>query len=78
MIIHTKENQLYASHQDSFFVLKEIPLHEKVPKEFDEPIERKKMQVQIPPMSHPWKRASYDRYLRKKNQNEALKTGSRT
>lgn len=78
MIIHTKENQLYASHQDSLFMLKEIPLHEKVSKEFDKPIERKKMQVHIPPMSHPWKKASYDRYLRKKNQKEALKTNSRT
>ncbi|SMH32374.1 Integrase core domain-containing protein [Carnobacterium iners] len=76
MIIHTKGNELYASVDNSVFSLQEILLHEEVSKELDEPVRARKTQLVIPALSHPWKKPSYDRYLRNKKQKEAIKKGA--
>lgn len=71
MIIETLDNQLYVSHRDEIFALKEIPSHEVHSKAFDEPKKKPKVNNQyIPPMTHPWKKASYERYLRKEEQKK--------
>ncbi|MDN6185150.1 MAG: ISNCY family transposase [Lactococcus lactis] len=71
MVIETLDHQLYASYGENIYQLKEIPLREKHSKAFDEPIKPKVKTIYIPPQSHPWKKASYERYLRKKKMKEA-------
>jgi len=71
MIIETLDNQLYASRGDEIFALKEIPSHEVRSKAFDKPVTKPKENNQyIPPMTHPWRKASYERYLRKQEQKK--------
>lgn len=73
MIIQTLEDTLYASHGETILALKEIPLHEEHSESFDEPVKPKVKKTYIPPQSHPWKKASYERYLRKKKMKESVK-----
>ena len=53
------------------YQLTEIPLREEHSEAFDTPIKPKVKTVYIPPQTHPWKRASYERYLNKKKMREA-------
>lgn len=71
MVIETLDHQLYASYEDHLYQLKEIPLREEHSEAFDEPIKPKVKTVYIPPQTHPWKKASYERYLNKKKMREA-------
>ncbi len=71
MIIETFDQQLYASYREDLYQLREIPFREEHSEAFDEPIQPKVKTVYIPPQSHPWKKASYERYLRKKKMREA-------
>lgn len=71
MVIETLDQQLYASYEDHLYQLKEIPLREEHSEAFDEPIKPKVKTVYIPPQTHPWKKASYERYLNKKKMREA-------
>lgn len=75
LIIETKAGDKYASYKNELFRLESIPQHESYSKVFDlEAIEKpaKKPTVTIPPMSHPWKHHSYQKYLYQRN----LKTAS--
>ncbi|WP_455801992.1 hypothetical protein [Amedibacillus sp. YH-ame6] len=49
---------------DQLFILEEIPEHQKYSLNFEVVKEVKKEKKQyIPPMSHPWKHASFQNYL---------------
>lgn len=63
LVIESYDGKLYANVLDQLFILQEIPTHELYSKNFDiEPkIEKKKSY--IPPLSHPWKQASFNNYL---------------
>lgn len=66
MVIESFDGNLYANILDHLFALEEIPEHEKLSKNFDMiPEEPKTKKPYIPPMSHPWKHASYLAYLAK-------------
>lgn len=73
MIIETLDHKLYADYQDNLYKLEEIPLRDKHSKELDHPIKPKVQTVYIPPQSHPWKKASYERYLKNKKRKESIK-----
>lgn len=66
MVIESFEGDLYVNVLDQLFVMEEIPEHEKLSKTFDAQYEKpKQRKYYIPPMSHPWKHASYLNYVAK-------------
>ena len=66
MVIEAFDGSLYVNILDHIFALEEVPLREAKSKTFD-PIaeDNKPKKVYIPPMSHPWKHASFQAYLAK-------------
>lgn len=67
MVIETFDGQLLANINDKLYLMEEVPEHELVSKEFDAPKEepKKKKKKYIPPMDHPWRRASFYNYAAK-------------
>lgn len=64
IVIKTFDEKLMCEVDDKLSVLMELPDHQKVSKEFDEPVKDKTIKLPYkPPMSHPWKEASYQWYL---------------
>lgn len=63
MVIESFNGMLYVNILENLFVLKEIPIREKHSKVFDDEPEKKPKKVYIPPMSHPWKHASFLAYF---------------
>ena len=68
LVIQAFNNCLYANIQDQLFALREVPAREEISKELDmvNP-EKKPKKVYIPPLSHPWKQASFKAYLQKQS-----------
>ncbi len=66
MVIRAFDGNLYCTVNDeNVYALEAIPEHEAYSKEFDSPPpEKPKKEKYIPPMSHPWKMASFQAYLR--------------
>lgn len=65
MVIESFDKHLYVNILDQLFALKEIPQREEFSKELDQVEEQEPKKVYIPPMSHPWKHASFQSYLAK-------------
>ncbi|NLY81860.1 MAG: hypothetical protein GX078_03645 [Clostridiales bacterium] len=66
MVIKTFDNHLYTCINEKIYVLEKLLNHKPSSKSFDLaqlPSEAKKKY--IPPMSHPWKQASFERYMKK-------------
>lgn len=65
MIIHAFDQKLYCCVNDTdVYVLEEVPMHEKKSENLDADYKKpEKKKRYIPPMSHPWKRASFQRFL---------------
>jgi len=63
LVLEAFDGNLYANVLDELFILEEVEEREKYSKEFDTIVEKKKEKKYIPPMSHPWKHASYMHYL---------------
>lgn len=74
LVIKAFNEQLYVSVDDIVYGLEEIPRNEKTSKNFDLGIKPEPLKRYIPPMSHPWKHASFKRYLQKQA-HRAEKTG---
>lgn len=74
LIIEAFDGNLYTNVGDNIFALELIERHEPVSKEFDAPKksteEVNKSKAHIPPMSHPWKQASFNRYVSKQKHRE--------
>lgn len=50
---------------EKIYLLKELPTRKEYSKEFDEPIkEPVKKAHHIPPLTHPWKKASFDKFVK--------------
>lgn len=66
MVIKAFDKELYFSVDGTVCVLEEVPTHESKSRNFnfDTPEEKPKKRY-VPPMSHPWKRASFEAFLRK-------------
>src|SRR5699024_2235080 len=71
LIIQTLENELYASYKDELYKLIKITLREEKSRTIDYTIKPKLKITKLPPQTHPWKKASYERYLRKKKMKES-------
>lgn len=66
LVIEAFDGHLYANVLDQLHVLEEIPEHSKYSVNFEVVKKEEKEKKQyIPPMSHPWKYASYINYLMK-------------
>lgn len=66
MVIESFDKSLYVNILDQLFALEEIPKHDSISKNFDLlNTKQKRKNYYIPPMSHPWKHASYLSYVAK-------------
>ena len=60
LVIQAFDKKLYGNILDQIYILDEVPLHEIVSKNFDEPVKPKNERKRyIPPLSHPWRQASF-------------------
>ena len=68
MVIETFDGQLLANVDDKLYLMEEVAEHELVSKEFDAPEEapKKEKKKYIPPMNHPWRKASFANYAAKR------------
>lgn len=66
MVIKSFNKELYFCVEEKVYALEEIPTHERKSRnfDFDTPVEKPKKKY-IPPMSHPWKQASFEKYMNK-------------
>lgn len=68
MVIEAFDGSLFVNILDTLYLMEEVPEHERFSKEFDDEPDtkvKKVKKINIPPMSHPWKRASYNNYVQK-------------
>lgn len=77
LVVETFDKRLYVTVDEKIYLLCELIEYKLVTKDFDEPIKKIVKQHYVPPMSHPWKKASFDSFLAKQkhrleyNQNGA-------
>lgn len=65
LVIKAFNGQMFFSVEDKIYALEEIPEHARTSKNFDIlPAAEKPIKKYIPPMSHPWKQASFERYMK--------------
>jgi transposase len=73
MVIKAFNNDLFFCVGETVYALDEVPLHERKSKNFDfETTVDKPKKRYIPPMSHPWKQASFERFIKKQAHREEL------
>lgn len=65
-VIHTFDNQLYASINDACILkLEELPAHAEKSRTFDADYEEPKpRKVYIPPMNHPWRYSEFEKHAK--------------
>ena len=77
LVIQTFDNRLFVTVEEKVYILKELPEHKEKSESFDEPVVIVQKQHYVPPMTHPWKRKSFEAFLAKQkhrpeyNQNSA-------
>ena len=70
LVIESFDGSIFVSIDDNVYALKELLDHKKVSLEIDEFVEKiKNKKIYIPPMSHPWKTASFKKQLEKAHTN---------
>ena len=69
LVIKAFNNQLLVSVDEQILELKELSRNQRFSKEFDDVIEVKDKPKYIPPMSHPWKVASFKKQLDNAHKN---------
>jgi len=74
MVIKAFNKELYCCIGEIVYALEEIPVHERKSRnfDFDAPLVEKPKKKYIPPMSHPWKQASFERYMNKQAHRKGL------
>lgn len=65
LVIKAFNGELLVSIDEQVLELKELTRNEKVSKEFDDVVEVKERKKYIPPMTHPWKLASFKKQMQK-------------
>ena len=65
LVIEAYNGDLLVSIDEQILELKELQKHERFSKDFDKIIEIKEKKKYIPPMSHPWKLASFKKQIQK-------------
>lgn len=65
MVIKAFDDRLYCTIGEQVYALEMLPEHKETSKAFDlVQLPEKPKKPYIPPMSHPWKQASFERYMR--------------
>lgn len=71
MVIETFDKNLFVNIGDEIYALEKIESREQLSKEFDNEFHtQRKGKAHVPPMSHPWKQKSFNRYLKKQKHRE--------
>ena len=66
MVIKAFDGELYSCIGEQVYGVEKLPEHHPVSKAFDlAKLPQKPKKKYIPPMSHPWKKASFDKYMAK-------------
>lgn len=66
MVIKAFDNELYSCIDEQVYALEILPMHRLSSKAFDLAVlPQKPKKKYIPPMTHPWKKASFDKYIAK-------------
>lgn len=66
MVIQAFNGEMFFCVEEKVYALDIIPEHAHISKNFDiSPVQEKPKKRYIPPMNHPWKQASFERYMRK-------------
>jgi transposase-like protein len=70
LVLKTLDGKLYLSDDKEIYTLKKLEEHQKISKEFDLDQQAQKLEKTVyrPAMTHPWKQASYNRFLQKSQQ----------
>lgn len=77
LVVQTFDKSLYFSVEDRIYALEEIPEHELTSRNFDfSGSSSKPLSRYIPPMSHPWKKASFEQFKRKQIHRMECMTGT--
>ncbi len=64
MVIKAFDGQLFGCINEQVYALEEVPSHQHSSKNFDfKNLNGKPKKKYIPPMSHPWKRSSFEKYI---------------
>ena len=71
-VIQSFDKKLYSLVNDQLYKLVELPTHQRLSKEFD--IEKPVKPKYVVPQSHPWKEASFQRYMRKLESKQLKQT----
>ena len=69
LVIRAFNNELLVAIDEQVVELKELSRNERFSKEFDEAIETTERKKYIPPMTHPWKLASFKKQMQKAHTN---------
>ena len=69
LVIKAFNGDLLVSIDEQLFELKELSRNKRFSKEFDKPIKTTEKKKYIPPMSHPWKLASFKKQMQKAHTN---------
>ena len=73
MIINSFNKELFFCVGEKVYALDEIPKHEHKSKNFDFPkVLDKPKKRYIPPMSHPWKQDSFEKFMKKQAHRNGL------
>ena len=68
MVIRTFTDELFFTSNERVYAMEEVPQHELTSRNFDfKPVDKTPKKHYIPPMSHPWKRESFLKYVAKSN-----------
>lgn len=69
LVIRAFNNELLVTIDEQVLELKELSRNERFSKEFDEAIDSNERKKYIPPMTHPWKLASFKKQMQKAHTN---------
>ena len=71
LVIKAFNGELYVTIGDKIYELRKLETHQKYSNEFDEvPSEKKEKKKYIPPMSHPWKLASFQEQIQRAHEKK--------
>lgn len=66
MVLKAFDGQMFFFVEEKVYALDVIPVHARTSKNFDiSPVQEKPTKRYVPPMSHPWKQASFERHMKK-------------
>ena len=71
LVIKAFNGELFVTIGEKIYELRKLETHKKYSKEFDEiPLEKKEKKKYIPPMSHPWKLASFKEQIQRAHEKK--------